>query len=194
MDEKMQTLFAAADTNNDQLLSLAEYDAVQTTVDSLSNQFEQTPARSIPSVTAMVIKAEHKNRFIGAQRELLDAADVRDDGLIRISDLQQTLRHQISFESDLLNKFVTIFVMISLFWAILNLAPVYPLDGGQITRELLVLFNVSNAIPKSLFVSVATGVAIGIWGLSNGQMFLTMMFFLMAYSSYQLLQRYQRGY
>ena len=193
MDEKMQAVFASADTNNDQLLSLAEHDTFQTTVNTLSEQFEQTSIPK-PSVTAMVIKAEYKNRFIGAERELLDAADVRDDRLIRISDLQQTLRHQTSFESDALNKFVYIFVMISLFWAILNLAPVYPLDGGQITRELLVFFNVSNAIPKSLFVSVATGVAIGIWGLNNNSMFLTMMFFLMAYSSYQLLQRYQRGY
>jgi Zn-dependent protease len=193
MDERMQKLFASADTNADQLLSLAEHDAFQTTVDSLSKQFEQTSI-PMPSATTMVIKAEHKNRFMGAQHELLDAADVRDDSLIRISDLQQTLQHQISFESDALNKFVFIFVMISLFWAILNLAPVYPLDGGQITRELLVLFNVNNAIPKSLFVSVATGVAIGIWGLSNGSIFLTMMFFMMAFSSYQLLQRYQRGY
>jgi Zn-dependent protease len=181
MDEPMQALFTSADTNDDQLLSLAEHDAFQTSI-------------PVTLVTTMVIKAELKNRFIGAQRELLDAADVRDDGLIRISDLQSTLQHQITFKSDALNKFVLIFVMISLFWAILNLAPVYPLDGGQITRELLVLFNVSNAIPKSLFISVATGVAIGIWGLSNGSMFLTMMFFLMAYSSYQLLQRYQRGY
>jgi len=193
MDEEMQALFASADTNNDQLLSLAEHDIFQTTVESLSEQFEQTSI-PVPSVKTMVIKAEHKNRFIGAQRELLDAADVRDDNMIRISDLQQTLEHQIFFESDALNKFITIFVMISLFWAILNLAPVYPLDGGQITRELLVLFNVHNAIPKSLFVSIATGVAIGIWGLSNNSMFLTLMFFLMAYSSYQLLQRYQRGY
>jgi Zn-dependent protease len=189
MDKKMQALFASADTNDDQLLSLAEHDAFQTTVDSLSEQFEKTSI-PVPSVTTMVIKAEHKNRFIGAQRELLDAADVRDDGLIRISDLQQTLQHQILFESDLLNKFVYIFVMISLFWAILNLAPVYPLDGGQITRELLVLFNVHHAIPKSLFVSIATGVAIGSWAF-DGQMFLTMMFFWMAFSSYQLLEQLQ---
>ncbi|MBT7256806.1 MAG: site-2 protease family protein [Planctomycetaceae bacterium] len=193
MDEQMQALFASADANDDQLLSLAEHDTFQTTVDSLSEQFEQTPI-PVPSVTAMVIKSEHKNRFIGAELKLLEDADVGDDGLIRISDLQQTLQHQTSFESDLLNKFVYIFVMISLFWAILNLAPVYPLDGGQINRELLVLFNVHNAIPKSLLVSAATGVAIGIWGLGNNQIFLTMMFFMMAYSSYQLLQRFQRGY
>ena len=207
MDEEMQALFVSADTNNDQLLSLAEHDAFQSKFDLLSKQ-SQPSFFPMPSVTTVrdirlleerlrapvVIKSELKNRFIGAQRELLDAADVRDDGLIRISDLQQTLQHQIFFESDAVNKFVNIFVMISLFWAILNLAPVYPLDGGQITRELLVLFNVRNAIPKSLFVSIATGVAIGIWGLNNNSMFLTLMFFLMAYSSYQLLQRYQRGY
>ena len=207
MDEEMQAPFASADTNNDQLLSLAEYDVFQTTVNSLlrpSNQtsIQEPSAITLDSISRMngqlqtpaVISAERKKRFIGAQRELLDAAEVTDDNMIRISDLQQTLANQILFESDALNKFVNIFVMISLFWAILNLAPVYPLDGGQITRELLVLFNVNNAIPKSLFVSIATGVAIGIWGLNNNSMFLTLMFFLMAYSSYQLLQRYQRGF
>jgi hypothetical protein len=186
---------------------MAEYDVFQTTVHSPLRTSNQTSilgpsAITLDSISRMdqqlqtpaVISAERKKRFIGAQRELLDAADVRDDNMIRISDLQQTLDYQILFESDALNKFITIFVMISLFWAILNLAPVYPLDGGQITRELLVLFNVNNAIPKSLFVSIATGVAIGIWGLNNNSMFLTLMFFLMAYSSYQLLQRYQRGF
>jgi len=207
MDEKRQALFTSADTNGDQLLSLAEYDVFQTTVNSFlrpSNQtsIQESSAITLDSISRMnrqlqtpaVISAERKKRFIGAQRELLDAAEVTDDNMIRISDLQQTLANQILFESDALNKFVNIFVMISLFWAILNLAPVYPLDGGQITRELLVLFNVNNAIPKSLFVSIATGVAIGIWGLNNNSMFLTLMFFLMAYSSYQLLQRYQRGF
>ena len=207
MDEKRQALFTSADTNDDQLLSLAEYDVFQTTVNSPLRTSNQTSilgpsAITLDSISRMdqqlqtpaVISAERKKRFIGAQRELLDAADVRDDNMIRISDLQQTLDYQILFESDALNNFITIFVMISLFWAILNLAPVYPLDGGQITRELLVLFNVNNAIPKSLFVSIATGVAIGIWGLNNNSMFLTLMFFLIAYSSYQLLQRYQRGF
>ena len=40
------------------------------------------------------------------------------------------------------NKFLSFFcfgfIQIGLFWAVMNLIPVYPLDGGQIARELFV--------------------------------------------------------
>jgi Zn-dependent protease len=35
-----------------------------------------------------------------------------------------------------LNIFVVQFLFVSIFWALLNLLPVYPLDGGQISRNL----------------------------------------------------------
>ena len=140
------------------------------------------------------IDAGKIERFTGRQRELLIAADVRDDRMILISDMQEIHFQNVSIQNEALNKFVLSFVMVGTFWALLNLIPVYPLDGGQIARELFVLSGVRDPIPKSLMLSVAAGVGVGLWGVFGGQIFLAMMFFMMAWSSYQVLQKYQRGY
>ena len=34
---------------------------------------------------------------------------------------------------------------VNIYWALLNLVPIYPLDGGQISREMFLLFNVPDA-------------------------------------------------
>ena len=78
----------------------------------------------------------------------------------------------------------------SISWALLNLLPIYPLDGGQITRELCTLFSMSNGTRISLAVSCATAVGVAAYGFQRGNMFLAIMFGALAYSSYQMFQRY----
>ena len=80
-------------------------------------------------------------------------------------------------------------MQVGLFWAVMNLIPVYPLDGGQITRELFVLSGTPNAVIKSLKVSIVCGVISGLIGLQMQMMFIAIMFLMLAYSSYQTLQR-----
>lgn len=82
---------------------------------------------------------------------------------------------------------------VNVFWALLNLAPVYPLDGGQISRDVFLLSNVKDGIRNSLILSIAAGVVIAVWGLTNGLQYLGVMFGLLAFSSFQLLQAYN-GY
>lgn len=40
-----------------------------------------------------------------------------------------------------LGLFIAYFLIVSVYWALLNLLPIYPLDGGQISRELFVIFS-----------------------------------------------------
>ncbi len=40
--------------------------------------------------------------------------------------------------------FFETFVSTSVFWSLLNLLPILPLDGGQITREVLRIYRVPN--------------------------------------------------
>ena len=84
----------------------------------------------------------------------------------------------------------TFFVMPSVFWAGLNLLPVYPLDGGQIAREALMSFGAETGIRRSLALSIVTAGAVALYGFSRGDSFLGIMFALLAYSSYTTLQRY----
>src|SRR5262249_22343115 len=47
-------------------------------------------------------------------------------------------------------------VWINLGWAVLNLLPIWPLDGGKISRELLVALRPLEGVRVSLIVSLVT--------------------------------------
>ena len=78
----------------------------------------------------------------------------------------------------------------SIGWALLNLLPVYPLDGGQIARELFTIYSPHSGIRNSLILSVAAGAAVAIFALTRDDTFLAIMFGMLAFSSYQILQAY----
>lgn len=83
---------------------------------------------------------------------------------------------------------------INIFWGLVNLLPVYPLDGGQISREVLMQINPSEGMTQSLWLSVFTGAGIAIFGVLVMQsLFLALMFGYLAYSSYAMLQMYSGG-
>ena len=82
------------------------------------------------------------------------------------------------------------FILISVLWALLNLLPVYPLDGGQIVRNIFGLFHPVAGIQYSLILSVITAAGVDLYGFSRQAPFLGIMFALLAYSSFQVLQAY----
>jgi Zn-dependent protease len=131
------------------------------------------------------------SRFQGlAVRDLrvLKSCDRDGNGMINNLEL-----NRVEMAYQLPNRVVADFIVsllyINIFWAILNLVPLYPLDGGQISRELFQLSGTSGAIEKSLMLSIATGVIIGLLGFRYGQPMICLMFFILAWSSYQNLQR-----
>jgi Zn-dependent protease len=81
-------------------------------------------------------------------------------------------------------------VLSSIWWALINLLPVYPLDGGQIARDVLLLKNYQTGIRQSLILSMITGGAVALWAFSERQSMLGVMFAMLAFSSYQTLQYY----
>jgi Zn-dependent protease len=88
-----------------------------------------------------------------------------------------------------LDLLVNDLLYINVFWGIVNLLPVYPLDGGQISRELFVRWNPRDGVQQSLWLSVFTGAGLAIFGLvSLGSFFMALFFGYMAYSSFAMLQ------
>jgi Zn-dependent protease len=81
----------------------------------------------------------------------------------------------------------------SIYWALLNLLPVYPLDGGQIAREVFVRTGSRNAVQNSLTLSLVTAIGAALYSYSTGNPFLVMLFISLGISSYQLLQQYRFG-
>ena len=85
-------------------------------------------------------------------------------------------------------------LFVNIFWGLVNLLPVYPLDGGQVSRELFMLYSPHRGIVQSLWLSVIAGGAAAAFGLvTMRSMYIGLMFGFLAYSSYQNLQRYMGG-
>jgi stage IV sporulation protein FB len=101
-----------------------------------------------------------------------------------------SLRDGRPIESRPLELTLYFLMLTSVYWALLNLLPVYPLDGGQIARNVFSLFNPVAGIQYSLILSVITGVALALYGFSQQQLFLAIMFGMLAFSSFQVLQAY----
>ena len=91
--------------------------------------------------------------------------------------------------SELFADFVNGLLYFCIIWGIVNLLPVYPLDGGQIAREILLYFSARNGIRQSLMLSVFTATLLAVYGLAIlKQPFIAILFGYLAYSSYTTLQ------
>ncbi len=80
---------------------------------------------------------------------------------------------------------------VNIFWGIINLFPVYPLDGGQISRTLFMKYNPWQGVRQSILLSVITGAALAGYALlikKPSDFYLAFMFGYLAYLSYASLQ------
>lgn len=97
------------------------------------------------------------------------------------------------FPSEAVNVVVRMLLLVNIFWGLINLLPVYPLDGGRISRELFTLnpYNSGDGIVRSLKLSIAVAIAVAVLGLVwLGKPLMALMFGFLAYDSYRALQAY----
>lgn len=88
-----------------------------------------------------------------------------------------------------LSTFLLFLIEVNLFWGILNLMPIFPLDGGQITREFCTKISPQDGFLRSLKISLVTSVMLAVWFFFARQYFAALMFAWMAFSNRQLLQQ-----
>ena len=94
------------------------------------------------------------------------------------------------FGGTVLSIFVSMLLWVNIFWGIFNLLPVYPLDGGQVTRNVLIQYDPRDGARKSLWVSVIAGGIIALVGLLvMKSVYIALLFGLLAFQSYQSLQQ-----
>jgi membrane-associated protease RseP (regulator of RpoE activity) len=110
--------------------------------------------------------------------------------------------------SQLLNSLL----WICFIWGLVNLLPIYPLDGGQISREVFLRFSSLSGIRNSLILSMLTAGSVAAYSLAQvlreaqllkeaGQspggafrgasLFVPLLFGYLAYTSYATLQAYR---
>ena len=100
------------------------------------------------------------------------------------------LTARLPFDVGVLNVLVSMLLWVNIFWGIINLMPVYPLDGGNVTRNVLLQADPIGGVRKSLWVSVVTGALLALAGLIFlRSLFMALLFGMLAFQSYQVLQR-----
>jgi stage IV sporulation protein FB len=109
------------------------------------------------------------------------------------SGLIPSLSEGNSIDSPGLLLLVTFYISPSILWALLNLLPVMPLDGGQVMRSAVQLCG--GNILQALWVSVIVAVVVGVYGFAYGQMYLAILFFMLGWTNFQTIQQSNRmGY
>jgi Zn-dependent protease len=88
-----------------------------------------------------------------------------------------------------LNALVITLLWVNIFWGLINLVPVYPLDGGNVARYILLQADPLDGVRKSLWVSVIAGILVAMMGLFLlGSVYMAFLFGFLAFQSYQSLQ------
>jgi len=77
---------------------------------------------------------------------------------------------------------------INLWWGILNLAPVWPLDGGQITGVLLSMVNRREGMRWTHIISLVTAGVLAVVMYKWEETFMPIFFALFALTNFQILQ------
>lgn len=94
------------------------------------------------------------------------------------------------FGGAVLSIFLSMLLWVNVFWGIFNLLPVFPLDGGQVTRNILIQYDPYDGARKSIWISVIAGGMIALYGLFlMNSIYIALLFGLLAFQSYQSLQR-----
>lgn len=123
-----------------------------------------------------------KNRFSRLQDFLVSAAGPTIQLLLGF--LTFLLLTQAQLPESQGTFFLNILMVISIFWAILNCVPVYPLDGGQMLNAILG--------PKRKKITHTVGIVIAslgaLYGLSTGSFLMAIFMAMFAHQNYQLLK------
>ncbi|MBN2024764.1 MAG: site-2 protease family protein [Pirellulales bacterium] len=116
--------------------------------------------------------------------------------------------------SDVLSRFVNCLLQVCVAWGLVNLLPVYPLDGGQVAREILLRINHREGVRRSLVLSTITAALVAAFALAelaqamqvrtalggpptsvfkSASLYVALLFGYLAYASYQALLAQRPG-
>ena len=93
------------------------------------------------------------------------------------------------FQTDQLPELIFLdLLFVNIGWGVLNLVPLFPLDGGQSLEALLDLLRVPRAQQVTAAISIVVAAAAGVWSLQNGQFFLLIIVVLLGMMNIRRLQ------
>ena len=79
-------------------------------------------------------------------------------------------------------------IQLNVLYNLLNLVPIYPLDGGQVARQVMTQMDSSNGVRNSIILSMACAILIAVFCLVNEARIMAFFCGYLAYTNYQQLQ------
>jgi stage IV sporulation protein FB len=98
------------------------------------------------------------------------------------------------YEQANVNLLLIDLLYVNIFWGLVNLLPIFPLDGGRIAQEVLTVLNPRDGVQMSLWLSIFVAVGAGVLAFTRlHDTFLALFCGYLAYTSYRTLQAYTGG-
>lgn len=95
---------------------------------------------------------------------------------------------QLPIDGVVVNTIIRTLLWVNVFWGLINLMPVYPLDGGNVTRNVMIGIDPWEGVRKSLWISVIAGAIVAGAGLILlNSIYMAFLFGFLAFQSYQSL-------
>ena len=92
------------------------------------------------------------------------------------------------FLVSILQTMVGSLLWVNIFWGLLNLIPVFPLDGGHVATHLFALADPNDGQRKALWLSAITGGLMALLGFFvMGSLYMAFLFGMLAFQSYQMV-------
>jgi Zn-dependent protease len=93
-----------------------------------------------------------------------------------------------------LTIFIHYLFFVNIVWGIINLLPIFPLDGGQIAREFFEQASPAHGTRVALMVSAMTAMFVAVYAFVEwGSLFTAIFFGYLGFMSMQALAAYGRG-
>lgn len=86
------------------------------------------------------------------------------------------------------------FIWMGIAWSVLNLLPIYPLDGGQIVRSFCQKLDSIGGVRTSLWISIICAIAMLAFAFRDGNQFIAIFFGIFAFQNFQELNMPRRGF
>jgi Zn-dependent protease len=92
------------------------------------------------------------------------------------------------FHDERLGHLVFALLFCNFFWSLVNLLPVLPLDGGQISREVCQLLNPREGLRTALLISMVVAAGMAVYALKMQSVYTALLFGVLAYDSYTAME------
>jgi Zn-dependent protease len=141
-------------------------------------------------LAALVIAAMRLTGHALGFAKSMDSIDLEQLGLevVTVQPMGPFVAYFQPLNAPAMNHLVGNLLQVNILWGFVNLLPVFPLDGGQIARELFNWRNPRFGTVSALQLSAGTAVLVAAYALLNERFYLGLMFGFLAYGNFQLIQ------